>query len=681
MRAPSVPRRIPALVAALLLMPGAFPAVSQSSTAPVAAQAVASGIAAVVPADAVAYIAVDTDAASPQGRQAAALLERAGLPASLDAFAEVINGAMGETTSEDDLLDVDDVTPVLGGTIGSVVGEEAISALSGLSTEERVTSDGVDEEGNAVTPGSTAAAGTPEPSEPTGIAVVVEAGRPERAWDEARRLLADQARTTDQDVVTVVHEGVDILSLANVALARLNDLLLIGGSARDLEPLIETAAGDRDRLVDTDDYQRTRAELPDRGLVFAYADANRYRDALEPDFAAALEALSPILAEQARAGTMSGAVLWADDPGFRMDAVTMAAAGETLPEVPDNFDPTLDERVAGDSFFFGSGSDLGPTGVLDPLALGFVQLLSSELIANTPLGGISGYLYGDDFEEQLTSLESELGFDIRADLFGHMVGEYAMAASFKSTRAPLGLSAILISGVDDADSVEDALTGIDGLIDNRDFGAATISRRLAGDGEMHVVDFEVDGESVIRLTNLGVALEYGVVDGTILVGMDGGIESYLDGPDNQLAENRRFQRVMATLPAEHNTVVYVDIGQLTPLIQLLAAAGRQSAGVYDGSGRFDFDPAFGTYASQADAQEVYEDDPFANRALNLDHDAEACEDYPFGDVTPTPAASPTPDPFLDFVTADYSAIESFAQVTVERDDVIGSSAILYIAGE
>ncbi len=173
---------------------------------------------------------------------------------------------------------------------------------------------------------------------------------------------------------------------------------------------------------------------------------------------------------------------------------------------------------------------------------------------------------------------------------------------------------------------------------------------------------------------LGLPVEYGVVEDRFHLGLGAGVEGFLDGPPTTLAENQQYQRVMATLPTEHNALMYLDLKQVIPLVQLLVAAAEGVEAIGSGfQASTDASPECGEYGTQEEAQEAYDEDAFEHFLLDQDGDGRACEDY-FAPATP---GAGTPEP--DLAAGDYSAIEAFAAVSYKRDDLIGSNGILYIA--
>lgn len=133
---------------------------------------------------------------------------------------------------------------------------------------------------------------------------------------------------------------------------------------------------------------------------------------------------------------------------------------------------------------------------------------------------------------------------------------------------------------------------------------------------------------------LGLPVEYGVVEDRFHLGLGAGVEGFLDGPPTTLAENQQYQRVMATLPTEHNALMYLDLKQVIPLVQLLVAAAEGVEAIGSGfQASTDASPECGEYGTQEEAQEAYDEDAFEHFLLDQDGDGRACEDY-FAPATP-----------------------------------------------
>ncbi len=483
-----------ALVGLLLVSTAATALAIGGRSSPVGAQAGVPTTASLVPETAVAYLAVNLDLESAQWRQARALLDRAGLGAVVDDLqASMLEDMVGDAA-------IDDLDPYLGGELAIVFSEALFASLD------------LDRGLTLPVPADIAASpeASPEvdPVAGRGVAAVLRPGDVDAVWTDVQEWLETTAEEAGAEVEEAQHNGVTIrftespkqFTDADIAIARLDEAVLFARQPADLEPIIDTDAGDIDPIADLDALADVRTELSDEFVLFGFFNGKQVADAYGEELAEFVGAISPTLRDQARLGYYAGVVVWADVPGFRFDSVAMPSEGATLPSVPENVETTYDARVPSDTLFFANGSDLGPSGALDPFGLSLAQALNQAFPdeeAGTPTAAIADViddmLSAEYVEEQFAAAEAVLGFDLRDDLLHQMVGEYAFAASVKSTLSPIGLSALLVWGVEESGTVEAALGEIEGLI-----------RAEAGD-EVDLTTREAEGASSTSSTPTSTA--------------------------------------------------------------------------------------------------------------------------------------------------------------------------------
>lgn len=605
---------------------------------PSATRAQASGLdtAEFAPADAVLYAAVNLDLESEQYTQSRDLLDRAGLT---QLFEENAGSAVSSATGGSDS---DDFATFAGGEAGLVV-----TSLAGAESLDlnAIASGDVEE---AASEASTAAT--------SGVAVVLRAGDPDAAFSQIQDDLSQSAADSGSDVQNSDYEGVSISSVPagldaegnateGRAIARVDDYILLGSSESDLEPLIDAQAGRTDSLADDNNLAKVQEKLNPDYIVFGFVNGPAVKDALVAQSGPDTETL---LGDTGAAliGAYTGFVLWADDPGFRVDTVSIPSGDVDPATLLGNFDSSLAERVPGDSLLFVDGNDLGPSGLLDGVALLFAMGASSGLSGEaTPTAVDPDQMYED--------LASTLGFNIKTDFLDQMVGEFGIAVSLTNLMSPDGIGAILVSGVEDPSRLADTLSKI-----------ALLVASAAGSGTEYSTR-DVEGSTVNVVTDtsgsIPVNVEYGVVNSEFMLGYGNGLQTYVDGPDSSLADNPQFQEVFAALPAEHGAALYIDLTQVVSLAQAFL-------GSFSSSGSLDADPSCGEYESQEAAQSAYDEDPGGLIDLDQDFDGEACEDYFATADVSTPAAGP-----------DFSAIKALASVTHVEDGLLRTSTILYIA--
>jgi hypothetical protein len=141
---------------------------------------------------------------------------------------------------------------------------------------------------------------------------------------------------------------------------------------------------------------------------------------------------------------------------------------------------------------------------------------------------------------------------------------------------------------------------------------------------------------------------------------------------------------MGTLPGEHDGMLYIDLVQAIPLLEV---ASEESEGfAFDEFEAFEEFPDASencaNYATQDEAQTAYDAAEPDTFDLDQDFDGEVCEDF-FAVPVETPAATPEADDGMDvadaLADADLSARAAVAAVSYDEDGLRRSSAILYIA--
>lgn len=660
---------------------GAVVGIGASTLPGVAAQGTSSlpDSAELVPEDALVYLSTNLEIDNDQWAQTQDLLTRIGFP---DALPQLRGEILDEAGLVDGDVPSDD--PLFGGELAVVVTEGAIARImdevESMGGMDMVVSDAMgDAETSAMaTPGLLDAdAATPvadaADAPALGVAAILFPGDIDEAWDTLQGLKEDMggatSSTIDYEGVEIEYQPADPGAGSGTALARLDDAILVSGSAADLEPIIDVANGDAPAIAELDALNNVRDRLPAEALLFAYINGARIGDALPPEVMDALVTTAPQYAGMGGAifDFDSGMTLSADASGFRFDAIGIAPEDSPmLAMLPENVDLTADERVAADTFVFAAGTDLGPTGALNSVAVSIAQLVNQAAggAAATPMPTDPFAAFNAEYvEEQFAGAEDVLGFDLRADLFDQFVGEFAFALSLPSFGAGgLDFNGVFASGLDDEETVANSLTRLARLIDTAVSGSDI--------ADIDVTTRQLDGDRVYVLQDPEnpeiFSAEFGVVGEEVLAGIGSGINDYVTRPASPLADDPRYLAVMESLPADNYQAAYINIGQIVSFLEMTGVVEGGAA-----AATTDADPACADYATQASAQEAYDADPFEEAALDQDFDGNACEDF-FADATPTAGVA----------GGSLSAIEAFAAVNYRTDDpgVVGSSAILFIGG-
>jgi hypothetical protein len=626
------------VVLSLLSMLAALAAVGARPT-PTGAQDGALQTAVLAPETTLIYAAVNTDTNSDQFAQSRTLLERSGLA---DLFASQGEEAMPSGESMDDLQ------PFLGGEIGVVVTKLPSSSDLPLDAVTGTMTGALE---------ATAVADVTEVAAEGGVVGIVLAADPDAAFTKAEELQGQAADEAGVQVETTEYEGVQISSVAGSpdgstegsALARLGDFVVVASAQTDLEPIIDVEAGRSPSLADSENLTRLRGELNDEFMLWAYVNGPAVKESVTANATPQdLQTLEFLLGGNlSLLDAQTGAVLWADVNGFRFDTISSLAAGASIPGM-QNFDSTLDERVPADSLLFLNGMELGANPFMTAIALAVAQGVNGEEGGTIPEGADPEEYATQQFEQAA----QVLGFNLKTDFVDQLSGEFVLALSVTNLLSPDGISGVFASNVGDASIVSDAVSKFAFIVASAASETTTVSTREVGDFTVNVVE---DSSSGIPLV-----IEYGVVGDQFIVGLGNGLQTFVDGPDQSLADNPTYQAVMAELPTEHGASAYVDLAQIIAFVQFFLASSSGETSFEDAS------PDCANYASQEDAQAAYDADPGTLIDLDQDFDGQACEDFFGGEAAATPAP-------------DFSAIQALGSVQFERDGMVGSSSILYIA--
>lgn len=583
-----------------------------------------------VPETALFYAAVNLDRDSEQWSVAGDLVERAGL-------SEAVEQALSDAN----------IGPAEQTVLDALFGGEAALVLSQFpETGELNTEDAAD---TISDPGAIAQGATPE-----GFAIVLATDDPGAAYDTIAAQLEDAAEEAGAELETSEYEGVEIVSrpaddefTTGQTIALAGDFVVVATIPTDIEPIVDTINGTTAPIAEEENFARIRGELNQEFLALGYING--------PAIIEGAEANSPEAFASVDEGTLAslqaytGFVTWADAPGFRVDTLTIPAEGREA-ETAEPIDTALAERVSGDSLIYAAGSNLGATPGLEALGLVLAQSVIGEDATGMAPEGEDPDAYAEEIFQQA---EEQLGFNIKTDFIDQLVGPFvfALTADDLFGGSPV-IDGVLASGTENPETVSGVLDQVGELLE----------QALEADGSTR----EVEGSTVqvldLSSSGLPIVLELGVVNDELVVGLGNGLDSYVTGPEESLAESENYQAVMGELPQEYTTVGYVNLEAVISLVE--EATGELSGQVADA------DPACGEFDTQEEAQAAYDEDSFENFALDQDFDGTACEDF-FAPASPVP----------DDGASQFSNIKSIATVSFVNEDLTGTSTLLYIADE
>lgn len=596
---------------------------------PASAQAT-SGVAAYIPSTALVSAEFELDPESAQVTLGAELLDRANLEALLQ---------------EEDEEGLEQGLTAL----SLVASGEAAVFLAELPLEENVTLEDLTSDSSDIVADPESALGGDVPQ---GWAVVLTPDDAESAIDLYSGLVfGDDAASVEESE----YNGYTILSRPaadefseGAAIAQVDDAIAIATVPEDIEAVIDVATGDTESLADNDAYNEVRDALEEEVLNFGFVNGPALLEALVAQDPAATAALTEDV--MASFGAHQGFVFWADDPGFRLDTIAIPAEGEEIPAV-EAFEPSFTGNVPDSSLLYIGGANLGENTSVNALALLIAQSAIGEdafTAAATPVADPEAYA-----EEVFEEAEGLIGFNLKTELLDQLVGEWAMAGEVAElTSLEPDINAVFVTELDDDAVVADVVSNITNMIASQEDETISVSSRQVDGSDVTVIDLSEGGTPLV--------LEYGVVDGSLLIGINQGIDDFVDGPSSPLADSETFQDTFAELPSEVTSIAYIDVQGVLPLVEEAIALSSSSS-------LLDNDPACGEYDSQEEAQAAYDEDDFENFNLDLDWDGVACEDY---FTTATPEAASTG-------VSDINVL-SVGSVTFNDGDTMGSSTLIMI---
>lgn len=481
--------------------------------------------AALVPADSLLFVSLNTDVSSDQWLIAADLLDQGGLE-------DIVYGTTAQLVEESG-LPAEWITPG-----SSFLGDEISVAL--------VT-------------------GGPNGFDPV---VLLSSVNPNQAFETARsRFLAG----TDERVTLPVYEeeGLTVLSSYEneMSLARVDDLIVFGTTS-GVQQAIGVANGAEPALADQPAFEDLVDELEDDRITTAWANGPAlaavqgplYGEILGASSATELGLISPVVGLASNAYQAVG--VWAEESGFRLDSRMMPGPRSVGLTAPDDA-TELAERAPNDALLFVDGMDLGQI----PILRSYLDSLAFE-IGSTDIS--DGFDSNDAFvyptiEESYAELDKLIGFDLRADLVDLLEGDYGLWVSSSSLENVDDLTAVFVSDVSDPATVDASIDRLIRLLE------------LEADGELRLNQIRVGGSTVTEIlipdgTSAGsLRVTVGVVDGQLLIGVGAGMEQYLDGPlEESLADAERFEAAFDALPDDEGGRFYLDVHTLIALQDLAA---------------------------------------------------------------------------------------------------------------
>ena len=544
-------------------------------------------------------------------------------------------------------------------TLGLVVDGEAAVIVTELPVDELTSV--VDMASEATDLGMDPAAAATEEI-PSGWAVVIHPSDAEQAFEFYRSLAFGDDSTVEPTVVS--YGGYEILVAEPVdeydtpmAMALVDDVIVIASVPSDIEPVIDTVVGDTASLGSSEAFTGVRDVFVPEVLSFAYVNGPAIIAELEA--AGADEALSYLESQGTSLDFNHGMAYWAEDDGFHLDTISLPGESAIIPEA-SLYTGELAANIPADSIAFSGGMNLGTNPGVESAALAIAQGIISEQtgvdLMATPVTDPEA-----SADEIFAEAEEYLGFNIKTDVLDSLAGEWASAGTvgeFDGQNIP-DFSGQFLTQITDPAGPTAAADAITEQIEAADDSEVTVSTRDVDGNEVTVVEIASD--------DVSFTLEYGVVGDLFAIGLNSPLEFATSPASPSLADDEVFNQTFEALPADDVTSVsYTNLGLVVPILQDVIAATSSMTG----SSEPDADPACAEYATQEEAQLAYDEDSFEMWNLDLDFDGEACEDFFATDAPASPVA-------VETVTIN---LISTGTVTYNTGDAIGSSSVILIGG-
>lgn len=488
----------------------------------------------VTPADVVLYAEISLDTSSAQLQQFDKLLARLG---STESLIDAINKSATDPSSDIDLTGAEVAVAVLPSALaeGASVGSEIVGgATSGESTSDlaQQVSSQAGNQGAVVI------------IKPTDIASV-EASMKKTASDEANN-------------ATVTYKGADITTYGDTeggstAYAVVGDYLFAGSAADDIKAFVDASQPGADTLANLDAFTKTSDLLPADRVAYAFLNGPVTIDAATK--AAGDRSMGDAIREVfATFSGYTGLVMTADDAGVRFESVIVPASG-TANAKPAGSAVDLDfaSRMPADTVVYASGFDLGRSMLMNALGLGIGLAFMGISSGATPTDQATPMPMSIDGIYE--ALARTFGINLKTALLDQMTGPYGFGVWGTDATDISGVNAVLLSGAKDSGIIGDSLGTISLLVQAAGQGRINVTSKQLPGGSVNHVEFQSSGSTV--------AIDYGVIGDRLVLGLNDGAETALNGPTDSLADADTFKTAMSYLPAEYQAVYFVDVAQLS----------------------------------------------------------------------------------------------------------------------
>jgi hypothetical protein len=435
-------------------------------------------------------------------------------------------------------------------------------AINEFLLSSELSTSNLDPAQSSILGGSIALAAWGDPSDPTNhAALYVAASDPEAAFQSLKAQFLTEAGL---DVVEgEIPGGRSAISTEDsVSIMLINDVVVFT-ELDDAELVASLVTGSGPSLAAFQPFADVMAAQPDELIARAYfngpAAGMNTADVLTSLFGVSVSQLAVLLSLAGPvATTYTSLGLTAATDGFHLRTAQLPAPliGPELPG-PGPAE-SLAESISNEADVYLEGTDLGAT----PIA---AQVISSIAIALAGREGGTWAEYGQRPEDWAFDRFRELtGIDLRAELIDQLKGDYQAAFAPNSTLNPTFLDMVLQSEVEDPEVVRDLIEKLTVLIQlslagRPDFGEMTSIN--VGEDVLHTLAIAPStGSPSIEIT-------FGVIAGQLRITVGDGADRFLDPqPADALSADPQYRAAFAALPTERGSRVYVDLGELLPIL-------------------------------------------------------------------------------------------------------------------
>jgi hypothetical protein len=340
----------------------------------------------------------------------------------------------------------------------------------------------------------------------------------------------------------------------------IDDFFVYATAADDAKRFVDASLDGGDSLASVDEFVAASDALPAERVAFAYLNGGLFLDAAAATDDPTVAPFIDELGGQYRAHI--GATLGAEEDGISFESVMVPANG--LPVRPKGTADALTyaERMPADTVAFASGYDLGETLVLRGLGLALIAGFGS--ITSDSFDDTEATPVPMTVDQMYEAVAQFLGFNLKLDFLDQLTGPYAFGVWGLDAQNPAELSAVVISDTNDEVVLGDTIGSISFLVQAAGQGEVRVVSRTVGGSSVNNVTFDADGTTM--------SIDFGVVGDQFVLGLGDGVNTVLVGPDGSLADSPRYMDALAHLPAEYESIQYVDVAALAKLSETAAAS-------------------------------------------------------------------------------------------------------------